>query len=395
MRAVRRLLKTGVALAASTGGIDSWRRASRVPGTPAIICHHRVMPESAWNDGIIRPMLLSPRSFARQLDWLARHYRFVSLEALDQETARNGKPAAAITFDDGYADVYQYAFPLLAERGIPATVFVISDLAGTAEAPLHDRLYVLLSAWWQQHSQPARGLRALLEHTGVRPSPPAGNKVGALETMRALLTSLPLSELRAVADSLARRTRVDDSAWECFRLADWDMLREMRAGGISIGSHTRNHALLPNEPDAVLENELRGSRRVLEERLDARVELLAYPDGRFDRRVVRAVAAAGYRFAFTCCSHRDPEYPDLTIPRRHIWENCCLGLSGRFSPRMASCQVEGVFDFFRPCRQGHAAEARPASVRALPRQTAAIDAPMAGVQGPAGLMRPGEKAAAR
>jgi peptidoglycan/xylan/chitin deacetylase (PgdA/CDA1 family) len=394
MRAIRRLLKTGVALAASTGGIDSWRRATRAPGTPAVICHHRVLPESAWNDGIIRPMLLSPRSFARQLDWLAQHYRFVSLEALDQETTRNGKPAVAITFDDAYADVYRYAFPLLAERSIPATVFVISDLAGTTEVPLHDRLYVLLSAWWRQHSEPARGLRALLEHAGVCPSPPAGNKVGALETMRALLTSLPLSELRAVAYSLAQRVRVDDGAWECFQLADWDMLREMRAGGISIGSHTRSHALLPNESDAVLENELRGSRRVLEERLDAHIDLLAYPDGRFDRRVVRAVAAAGYRFAFTCCNHRDPDHPDLTVPRRHIWENCSLGLSGRFSPTMASCQVEGVFDPFRPCRQVHARETQPASVRALPRERAATDAPIAGVEGAAGLIRTGEKAAA-
>src|SRR5690606_34436875 len=86
-------------------------------------------------------------------DWIGQRYQFVSLDDMAthlKERQRAGnknrdKPIALITFDDGYQDVYLNALPILKRKGIPAGVFVVTDLVGTNRLLLHDELYLLLS----------------------------------------------------------------------------------------------------------------------------------------------------------------------------------------------------------------------------------------------------------
>jgi glycosyltransferase involved in cell wall biosynthesis len=86
------------------------------------------------------------------------------------------------------------------------------------------------------------------------------------------------------------------------------------------------------------------SRAAIERRLGLRVSHFLYPDGCFDAGALRAVAAAGYRFAYTGCRHRDAVRPLLTLPRRVLWEGSTLGASGRFSDAVLRAQISGVFD---------------------------------------------------
>ncbi len=125
--------------------------------------------------------------------------------------------------------------------------------------------------------------------------------------------------------------------------------------GVVIGSHTRTHAWLTLEDREKALEELRGSRRELESRLDMKVRHFAYPDGRFNGETAEMAATAGYRFGYTTCSHRNPSYPLLTIPRRMLWQNSCLDARGRFSPAIMSCHVHGVFNLVRGCEQKHPA----------------------------------------
>lgn len=340
-----------MAQALTAGGIDALVRA-RHQHEPLVICHHRVLPESCWGAEVIPPMLLSPAAFEREIAWLAEHYRFVPLDEIDTAVSTNGhRPAVAITFDDGYRDVYEHAFPILQKHGVPATLFVVTNLVDTDEVPLHDQLFVLLSSLWRREEDPLSVLTGVLRSAGVMPSLPGRHTV--LRLLDSLLGRMSQRTVRAVVCELGTRVEVPDEVWRQFRAVTWDMLDEMRRGGFTIGSHTRSHALLPNESDAVVREETRGSRRILEQRLGEPVELFAYPSGRFDARVVRAVHDAGYRLAFGCCTHRNEDHPELTIPRKTLWQNCCLDGRGRFSPALATCQVGRVFDALRRCHQDH------------------------------------------
>lgn len=82
-------------------------------------------------------------------------------------------------------------------------------------------------------------------------------------------------------------------------VADWAELQEFAAAGGIVASHCREHPRLPTLDDDGLREELRGSLADLRAHVDGAAALLAYPHGHHDARVRDAVAAAGYRLAFT------------------------------------------------------------------------------------------------
>lgn len=92
-----------------------------------ILCYHDVDPD--WPS----PLAVSPDEFRRQCEWLAEHREVVSLGDLvphldDRMLPPSGR--VALTFDDGFQGVHDYALPIMAEYGWPATVFVVSDTLG-------------------------------------------------------------------------------------------------------------------------------------------------------------------------------------------------------------------------------------------------------------------------
>jgi len=89
-----------------------------------VLCYHSIHPDSPFTSA-------TPQVFAGHLDWIVRHCRVVPLQdvaSIASTFARDERPAVAITFDDGYLDNYEYAFPLLNERGLTSTFFVTAGL---------------------------------------------------------------------------------------------------------------------------------------------------------------------------------------------------------------------------------------------------------------------------
>ena len=370
---MRRALKTAAAWALHlTGGdrlIGFARGADRLP---LVLCYHRVVRDTRRHPASAPAMLVSQRTLAAQLDWIGRRYRFVDLDELaqDVEAGRLRRtPIAAVTFDDGYADVYRNALPVLLRKGIPAAVFVVTDLVGGRRLLLHDRLHVLLRE--ANHRFGASGLVSLLNrHRLERPRVRADGAWDAGRVTRlaeCLLATVPRATLDRLVDDLERYVAVPAGVGERMRPLDWSMLAEMKACGITLGSHTRSHCVLPNESADVVADELGASRRALEERLGVSVAHFSFPNGHFSAATLRAVRAAGYRYAYTTCLHRVPEHPGLTIPRRTLWERSIAGIGGPVSPAVASCQVRGVFDRPRSCPHDHGSSSpRLASGRVEP-----------------------------
>src|SRR5262244_3804026 len=141
---LRNLVKTSAASALH------WSGVTRLMGNdaPLVLSYHRVVEEFADHvQNSIPPMLISTSMLEQQLDWVGSRYSFVSLDELAaamESGKKDPRRLAAVTFDDGYADVYHQALPLLRRKGIPAAVFVVTDLIGTDRLQYHDRLYLLL-----------------------------------------------------------------------------------------------------------------------------------------------------------------------------------------------------------------------------------------------------------
>jgi peptidoglycan/xylan/chitin deacetylase (PgdA/CDA1 family) len=357
---LRQVVKTGLASAVHWSGayrLLAGRRASGYP--PLVIGYHRVVDRLPVDgERLLAPMAVSRATFLRHLEWLEKRFRFVSLdEAAERLAANQGfpEPAVAITFDDGYQDVYRNAFPILKRRGIPATVFVVTGFVGTMRSHTADRLFEALEQVYEQTPSPQQYLEDLFRRRRIRWAGADGWSSAARtpeQALELLLGALPQEQIYRLLESLEARTGQDKTP-ASRAIMTWNMLAEMQAAGVTIGSHTQSHPWLTNEtPERVLE-EAHASRRELEERMKIKVRHFAYPAGYFNRAIVRQVADSGYEFAYTACTHRDPDYPLLSIPRVLLWENSGRAALDRQSPAVLNCVVHSVFDRFSPCRRDH------------------------------------------
>lgn len=113
-----------------------WRaeRAARERRAPVMVLFYHRIADSHPN-----PWTMRADDFARQIDWLERHFDLVSLaEAQARIRTHNPRPAVAITFDDGYADNCHFALPLLVKRRIPVMYFVTTQHILHGEPFPHD-----------------------------------------------------------------------------------------------------------------------------------------------------------------------------------------------------------------------------------------------------------------
>lgn len=353
---IRSLTKDGIAFGSHLTGIDKLIGAARggTWNTPLVVVYHRVVDDFEKSAQHTMPsMLVSKRTFERQLNWIGRHYEFTTLDKVSSSARKASKPLAAVTFDDGYRDVYENAFPILQRKGIPATVFVVSDLVGTSRLYLHDALFFALENLRSTDSQTQMGNSiAKLDIPDHVKAALMGRFDDPYRLTRFCLKRLRRVQLESIIDTLSGRDMLREAHCQSFYSMDWNMLRKMSHHDIVTGSHSKTHALLTNEPAEVIMDEVRGSRITIERELGLPVRHFAYPDGKFNATVVDAVAAAGYESAFTTCQHRNSSYPELTIPRRGLWEKSGYSSFERFSTPLLSCQLNGVFDI-AGCRQAH------------------------------------------
>jgi peptidoglycan/xylan/chitin deacetylase (PgdA/CDA1 family) len=123
-----------------------------------ILMYHSINPES---DAIMKSLIVKPHTFKRQIKFLKDHgYNILPLETLAGLIKENKilpRKSLAITFDDGYKDFYTYAFPVLVEYKVPATMFIIVDEVGRKQ---NDRL-----SWDEIKIMQASGLITFGSHS--------------------------------------------------------------------------------------------------------------------------------------------------------------------------------------------------------------------------------------
>ena len=123
-----------------------------------------------------------------------------------------------------------------------------------------------------------------------------------------------------------------ENKWENFNkqltnTMDWDELRSWLEAGMEIGAHTANHPFLSHCDQQQLENELKESKRILEEKLFITVDYLCYPYGDFAEETKNAGKKAGYKMALAIFDHVPlwsldlMALPRIPIPaKQKLWE---------------------------------------------------------------------------
>jgi peptidoglycan/xylan/chitin deacetylase (PgdA/CDA1 family) len=358
VRRIRSHVKTAVASALAKA-YDRGLAGPRGSYPPLVIGYHRVVEDFDAEAKVEMPsMLTSLAMFEQHLDCLGQYFRLVSLDEIGDRLL-NGlpfdAPVAAVTFDDGYRDVYEHALPVLERKGIPAAMFVVTDLVGRAAWQIHDKLYHLVAKAFRRWDDPRSKLADLLSELGLPADDFTRRSVTAtpMTAVSALLPELPQSDIRRLMTGL--ESRVGNGFHHVPLTVTWEMIADMRRRGFTIGSHTRQHVSLPVESGDRAKVEIELSKMELEHRLGERVDHFAYPGGHFNEAVVDAVARAGYRFGYTACSHGDLRHPLLTIQRLLLWEGSSVNGEGEFTPDILSCQAHHLWPPAWKCERVHQA----------------------------------------
>lgn len=249
-------------------------------------------------------MWVYPETFRLHLRILKRHFEPVRLgEWLRRAHAGEPLPprACAITFDDGWKDNYEYAYPILREAAIPATLFLCSDMLDGAGVFWPEKLAALL----QFLADPGRVRERERQQwlTGLCPAL-AGGRLDIDAIDDAIVRAKQRysdPDVSMMIDTAIADVNLPENA---FRqpLLDWQQVHEMsRSGLVDIGSHTRHHIRLSDAiGEDVLHDQIVGSKRALEDRTNRRVDLFCYPNGDVTERA-QALVKAHYRGA---CSTR-------------------------------------------------------------------------------------------
>jgi peptidoglycan/xylan/chitin deacetylase (PgdA/CDA1 family) len=289
------------------------RRSRPLAGSGTVILtYHRVDTDP------IDPhfLVVDPKRFAKQLTRISRVAQPVPLHDV---LCRSRVPRVAVTFDDGYADNVLNALPLLEAEGVPATVFVISDMVSAQREFWPDRLERLL-----RHA-PNQVTHVELAVGGTTLTADVSDEAACRRTMWALHARLrprPPVEIDNVLVNLERQMGVTETPTQCRPVTEEEVRRLTESKLVTVGAHTRSHPWLSTLSEAEQREEIVGCRHRLEVMTGRPVDMFAYPYGSFGsygRPTVRILRSAGFTLA--CTTHSDP-ITRLTsrylLPRRSV-----------------------------------------------------------------------------
>ncbi len=269
-------------------------------GLGAILTFHRVLPP---HDEPFQPhcgLEITPDFLDAVLS--ALRHADVDLVSMDEAWRRlTGDPGTrrfvAVTFDDGYRDTLQHAWPILKRHDVPMTLYVASAFAeGTG------------TLWWEVLGR-AVALNDTLEvdmdgeFRRFDSSTPQAKEETYATLYRWLRGQRHQAALDAAVGGLAAGCGVDTAA-QCRELCmGWEELAGLAADPlVTIGSHTVGHPFLAKCDAPAALREMTESRAAIEAKLGVRPEHFAYPVGAPDAAGARefALAAqAGYKTGVT------------------------------------------------------------------------------------------------
>lgn len=233
----------------------------------------------------------------RQMRLVKRNFEIVGADQLTDGTSRGPGRRVMITFDDGYRDLHDLAFPVLAANDVAATLFLCTGFVDG-----------LGGAWWDEIAWMIRGSERVRLGAGPwSPTPLTLWDDGApatIERVNQAYRTQPGHCCERFLDRLGeatgsgRRPPAESAAdW-----ITWDQAREMQAAGHEIGAHTVSHPLLARCSPEGQRAEITGSIERIEEQLGRRPRCFCYPVGlrdTFSAGTQQCLREAGIELAFT------------------------------------------------------------------------------------------------
>jgi peptidoglycan/xylan/chitin deacetylase (PgdA/CDA1 family) len=254
-----------------------------------VLVYHRV--ETLSSD----PEMLSvtPENFRAQMHYLKEN---VSLVRFEEDWTKTRRPAAAVTFDDGYADNAREALPILEEAGVPAAFFISTGLIGTTQ-----------EFWWHELERIILTSKFLpasftLNNERLDNKWPTSTDSERREFYYAIVRLMNDADPVRRQDWLAQlrlwaqfNNKPDDTTHRAMTVDELRRLAESK--WVTIGAHTVTHSRLSSLSAVAQREEIATSKKQLREWLGKEIKVFSYPFGKrrdFTKKTAALCREAGF-----------------------------------------------------------------------------------------------------
>ena len=289
-------LKSSVVAAANhTGLLDGYTllRKAFLKSHIVILIYHRIAPEKDF--GFLKP--LHPASFEKQIAYLTKNYKIISLDELAQMIRWGDPPKekiAVITIDDGYKDNYLHAYPLLRKYHVPATIFLSTGNIENERPFWCDEISYLIrnTTLKKLKLQEIECCNLNIPH----------NKDFCINELVEKLKRCNILEIYTTIDTLSKITEIDVPNDLKDFILSWEEIRKMSRNDIHFGAHTVTHTILTNLQMEKARYEILQSKNDIEEHINQEVKAFSYPNGTcrdFNREIISLIKDARFTCAVT------------------------------------------------------------------------------------------------
>lgn len=288
----------------------------------SVFIFHRVLPKP---DPLF-PNEPDAKQFDRIVSWVRTWFQVIPLDtAVDAlKTANLPARAAVITFDDGYADNYTVALPILLNHKVPATFFIATGYLDGGRM-WNDTITESIRQF------PSGHLDLSAQDLGCYQTGTDEQKRKAIGEIIAKAKYFPPNRRTEITDDIARLTKakLPDNL-----MMTSEQVRKMRASGMQIGAHTVSHPILARSELMDARYEITTSKATLEKILQEPVTIFAYPNGKpvadFRPEHAQLIRDAGFKAAVsTAWGSADMNTDLYQIPRYTPWNKTRLKFSLR------------------------------------------------------------------
>lgn len=260
-----------------------------------ILLYHGFCPGSRSDPRF--PRLMPIREFEEHIRTCTRYLPPLSLD----QALRPGASGVVVTFDDGYANNFKLAFPVLQKYQFPATIFLTTGFL--------DQSTPLWSNWLEFLVMNAPACDTVFNWQAIPIALPLAGSAPRVQILAGLsrwLHLLPVNEIHRFLRTLEAHlhTWYDWHAVpDLLQPLSWDEVRIMRRSGlVSFGCHTVSHPVLSRCSREVQTFEIHDSKRRIERELGEECTAFAYPFGKhmdYTEVTGQIVKDAGFDLALT------------------------------------------------------------------------------------------------
>lgn len=264
-----------------------------------VLTYHRVGERGDAGDLNREVIEVSPADLAQQIEVLKEHCTVVGIADV-RRFRRGGRippNPVLLTFDDGYADNYHLALPILRRAGVTATFFIPTAYPDAGRLFWWDKIALLVHRCAKETAYLTYPARLTLR--------PRADPAGATERVCAAIKRTPSVSMPRVWEELERAlgcslSTEEEGATARRTIMGWSEIRALAAAGMDVQSHSHRHIVLNTLSPDEAERDLRRSSSILREAVDQPVHSVAYPVGyELEGALRRAPESAAFDLGFT------------------------------------------------------------------------------------------------